>query len=74
MSPSENDDVLPSLSLRALQPRDTIPDRDYFVDDNDIIQGLQEDNEVAPIREEMMQVRCTNCNLCFYSITCTESG
>jgi len=68
-SPNEADRTTPDALLRALQPLVSILDRDYFVDDNDILQGLHEDNEIAPVRQEMMQVRCTNCQ----HLTCALS-
>jgi len=35
----------------------------------DILQGLHEDNEIAPVRQEMMQIRFTNCQ----HLTCAPS-
>jgi len=68
-SPNEADRTTPDALLRALQPLVSILDRDYFVDDNDILQGLHEDNEIAPVRQEMMQIRFTNCQ----HLTCAPS-
>ena len=60
-SPNKAEESSPNFLLRALQPLVSALDRDYFVDDVDIIQGLQEDDEIRPVREQMLQVRCASC-------------
>ena len=60
-SPNLAEQTTPNLLLRALQPLVSALDRSYFVDDVDITQGLQEDNEISPVREQMLQVQCATC-------------
>ena len=59
----------PHFSLRALQPLVSVFDREYFVDDADLTQGLHDDAEIRPVRDQMLQVRCWDCQ----HPTCRES-
>jgi transposase InsO family protein len=47
--------------LRALQ-RPIVIGREYFVEDNDITQGLAEDPIISPIHDEMKAVICYRCD------------
>lgn len=52
---------LSTATLRALQPP-TVIDRDYFVSDNDIYQGLLQDEDIQDLRRDMMAIMCHKCD------------
>ena len=48
--------------LRAIRVDPEPVDRDFFVDDVDIIQGLEQDKEIRAVRSDLLSVVCLNCS------------
>lgn len=55
--------VLRALSQHPSRPpTSSVSDRDYFIDDADILHGLAGDSDIAAVRAEMLALVCASCS------------